>query len=144
MENGAGPLPIMMAGATSQSSTRAGSQNEDAALSTDAIIDKFIHENLADDLIKMKPADGLVADPEHNWVLAGVTEEATNPILIYSRSGASITLLKSLPSANYQGTWFDPTSGQKRNPVAISGKERTTISKPDSKGWLFLLRAAGP
>jgi hypothetical protein len=142
MENGAGPIPIMMAGGTSQSSTRTVSQNEDASLSTDVIIDKFIHENLAEDLIRMKPADGIVADAEHSWVLAAETGEA-NPILIYSRSGTSITLSKPLPRTNYQGTWFDPASGQRKSPVAISGKEGTTISKPDSKGWLLLLRATG-
>ena len=138
MENGAGPLPILMGGGVSQSSTRTVPESSAASLSTDAIIDKFIHEYLAEDLIKMKPLDGAVADPEHNWVLAGKT---TGTVLIYSRAGAAITLTTPLAHATYRGIWFDPSSGQTRNAPVISGKARTKIDKPDDKGWLLLLRA---
>jgi Family of unknown function (DUF6298)/Putative collagen-binding domain of a collagenase len=137
MENGAGPIPILMGGGISQSSTRAPSDNS-TALSTDAIIDKFIHEYLAEDLIKLKPLDGAVADPEHNWVLAAKTSDT---LLIYSRAGASITLTTPLAHATYNAIWFDPSSGQVKNSPDISGKTGATIAKPDDKGWLLLLRA---
>jgi hypothetical protein len=138
MENGAGPLPILMGGGVSQSSTRTVSENGAAGRSTDAIINKFIHEYLAEDLMKLKPFDGVVADPEHNWVLAGKTTDA---VLIYSRAGAAITLTSPLAHATYRGIWFDPSSGQTREAPAISGKAGATIDKPDDKGWLLLLRA---
>jgi hypothetical protein len=141
MENGAGPISILMGGGVSQSSTRTLPENgaaDLANLSTDAIIDKFIHEYLAEDLMKLKPLDGVVADPEHNWVLAG---ETTDAVLLYTRAGSTITLTRSLPHTTYKGTWFDPSSGQTRGTVNVSGKEGTTIAKPDSKGWLLWLRA---
>jgi hypothetical protein len=138
MENGAGPLPILMGGGVSQSSTRTVSEGGAAGLSTDAIMDKFIHEYLAEDLMKMKPRDGVVADPEHNWVLASKT---TDTALIYSRAGAAITLTAPLAHATYTGIWFDPSSGQTRDASGISGKSGTKITKPDDKGWLLLLRA---
>jgi hypothetical protein len=141
MENGAGPIPILMGGGVSQSSTRTLPENSTADLanlSTDAIIDKFIHEYLAEDLMKLKPLDGVVADPEHNWVLAG---ETTGAMLLYTRAGSTITLTRSLPHTTYKGTWFDPSSGQTGGTVNVSGKEGTTIAKPDGKGWLLLLRA---
>jgi hypothetical protein len=138
MENGAGPLPILMGGGVSQSSNRTPSENGATGLSTDAIIDKFIHEYLAEDLMKMKPLDGAVADPAHNWVLAGKTTDA---VLIYSRAGAAINLTAPLAHATYRATWFDPSSGQTRNTSGISGKAGTTIAKPDDRGWLLLLRA---
>jgi hypothetical protein len=127
-----------MSGGTSQSSTRVVPEN--AALSTDAIVDKFIADFLSEDLIKMKPVDGLVADPKRNWVLAG---ETTDAVLIYSREGSTITLAKSLAHTAYRGTWFDPASGQTQDTVNLTGKAGTTIDKPDNKGWFLLLRAPG-
>jgi hypothetical protein len=62
MENGAGPLPILMAGAASPSSLRAPESHQDA-LSTDTTIDKFVRNQLADDLMKLEPVEGVVADP---------------------------------------------------------------------------------
>jgi hypothetical protein len=138
MENGAGPLPILMGGGISQSSTRTVPENGASNLSTDQIIDKFINEYLAKDLMKLKPLDGVVADPEHNWVLAGKTMD---DVFIYSRAGAAITLTTPLVHATYRGIWFDTSSGQTRNAPEISGKAGTTIDKPDDKGWLLLLRA---
>ena len=88
--------------------------------------------------MKLKPFDGLVADPEHNWVLAGKTTDA---VLIYSRAGAAITLKARLAHATYRGIWLDPSSGQTKDPPAISGKAGTRIDKPDDKGRLLLLRA---
>jgi hypothetical protein len=137
MENGAGPLPILMGGGVSQSSTRTPSESGAAGLSTDAIIDKFIHDYLAEDLMKMKPLDRAVADPEHNWILAGKTTDA---VLIHSRTGTAITLTAPLAHATYRAIWFDPSSGQTRDASGISGKAGTTIAKPDDKGWLLLLR----
>ena len=108
MENGAGPIPILMAGAASQSSLRGGIAPPPVATpnapgipgapprartvaptgprgpSPDALIDRFVNTYLSVDLMKMGPLDGLVEDPAHNWVLGGSTTDA---ILIDARSG---------------------------------------------------------
>lgn len=138
MENGAGPLPLLMGGASSPSSLRSPEDGRDKALSSDAIIDRFIQEHLSTDLMKMRPVDGLVSDPAKNWVLAG---ETTDAILIYSREGDTLSFAKNLPQVTYGGTWFDPATAQSRDAGRVSGKETTRIPKPDSKGWLLLLRA---
>jgi len=137
MENGAGPLPLLMAGAASQSSLRAPQSSNDRQLSTDAIIDKFVQDNLADTLMKLNPVDGVVADSSHNWALAG---SATDPVLIDSRGEPSVTLAKSLGSVTYRGMWFDPASGRSTDAGYISGLAGTVILKPTGDGWLLLLR----
>ncbi len=162
MEDGAGPIPILMAGAASQSSLRGGiappavivpnapgipgapprarpaAPTGPRGPSPDAIMDRFVNTYLSVDLMKMGPLDGLVEDPEHNWVLGGPTTDA---ILIDARSGPTITLLKSLPHASYQGTWFDPATGKTQNGGTISGAAGSKQTKPDDKEWLLLLRA---
>jgi hypothetical protein len=138
MESGAGPLPILMGGGASQSSLRAAPTVRKAGPSQDAVIDKFVRDYLATDLVKMDPRDGIVSDPSHNWTLAGDTTDA---ILIYSLSGPSLTLAKPLAHNTYRATWFDPNTGLAKDPIEISGRTGTTISKPDNKDWLLLLRA---
>ena len=161
MENGAGPIPILMAGAASQSSLRGGIAPPAVGIpnaplipgapprtrpaaptgprgpSPDAIIDKFVSIYLADDLMKMGPLDGLVEDPAHNWVLGGT---ATDAILIDARFGPTVTLIKALPHASYQGTWFDPGTGATKDAGTISGAAGSKQTKPDEKEWLLLLR----
>jgi hypothetical protein len=162
MENGAGPIPILMAGAASQSSLRGGiappavivpnapgipgapprarpaAPTGPRGPSPDALIDRFVNTYLSVDLMKMGPLDGLVEDPAHNWVLGGPTTDA---IVIDARSGPTITLLKSLPHASYQGTWFDPATGKTQDGGTISGAAGSKQNKPDDKEWLLLLRA---
>lgn len=138
MENGAGPLPVLMGGASSPSSLRSMEEGRDKSLSTDSIIDKFVQSNLSTDLMKMHPVDGLVADPAHNWVLAG---ETTDAILLYSQQGEALSLVKSPPHANYTAIWFDPETAQTRNAGTLMVQAGTRITKPDAKAWLLLLRA---
>lgn len=138
MENGAGPLPLLMAGASSPSSLRSPEDGRGKFLSTDAIIDKFIQDHLSIDLMKMHPVDDLVSDPARNWVLAG---ETTDAILIYSKEGDALILARNLPQPSYTGTWFDLTADQSMDAGAIHGKAGNRITKPDAKGWLLLLRA---
>jgi hypothetical protein len=135
LENGAGPLPILMAGGVSLSAARGNLPARGAAVSNDGIIDRFIHDYLANDLMKMTPVDGVVAEPQRNWVLGGDTA-----ILIYSRSGEQITLVKGLVHSAYEELWFDPVSGQVREGSRILVQAGTNIPKPDSKPWLLLLR----
>jgi len=135
LENGAGPLPILMAGGVSLSAARGNLPARGAAVSNDGIIDRFIHDYLANDLMKMTPVDGVVAEPQRNWVLGGDTA-----ILIYSRSGEHITLVKGLVHSAYEELWFDPVSGQVREGSRILVQAGTNIPKPDSKPWLLLLR----
>jgi hypothetical protein len=164
MENGAGPVPILMAGAASQSSLRGGivmpsavppnptgiasppprnlasgpSQAERRGGQQDAMLDKFIAQHLAADLMKMGPVDGLVEDGAHNWVLA---DQGTGIILIDARAASTLNLSKSLARARYQGLWFNPSTGETRDAGQIPGAAGTGIQKPDEKEWLLLLKA---
>lgn len=118
MEEGAGPLPILMGGGASQSSLRGGivmppvavanapgipgapPRNRSASAATrgpsqDAIVDKFVSEYLANDLMKMGPQDGLIEDPAHNWVLGG---EGTDLMLIDARSVCLSNLRQRCPT----------------------------------------------
>lgn len=164
MEEGAGPLPILMGGGASQSSLRGGitmpplganapgipgapprnrtasaaAGNDRRGPSPDAIVDKFVGEYLATDLMKMGPLDGLVEDA-HNWVLGGDT---TDVILIDARVGSSLKFVKALPHAGYKGMWLDPATGDTKDAGQVSGASGTVTNKPDDRDWLLLLRAA--
>jgi hypothetical protein len=162
MEEGAGPLPILMSGGASQSSLRGGivmppatvsnapgvpgaapRDRADAAVagrrgvSQDTIIDRFVNEYLPTDLMKMVPLDGIVEDHTHNWVLG---TEATDVILIDSRWGSSIQLARALPQRTYTGVWFNPVTGESQDAGRISGEGGSVQKKPDDKDWLLLLR----
>ena len=157
MEDGAGPIPILMAGAASQSALtsrppappptaqesatamypqRTATPLAPNQLNPDRIIEQFVHTYLAKDLMKMSPKDGWAATPERTWVLAG---GAGNPVLIYSLSGADITLASSLPATTYKATWFDPRTGATQDAKTISATAQTTLTKPDAREWLLLL-----
>jgi hypothetical protein len=161
MENGAGPLPILMGGGASQSSLRGGivmppiavanapgipgapPRSRTAAApnrgpSADAILNKFIADYLATVLMKMGPLDGLVEDPSHNWVLGGNT---TDVILIDARSGPSFKLAAALPHPNYKGIWFDPSTGNTQDAGTVSGASGAASAKPNDKEWLLLLQS---
>jgi Family of unknown function (DUF6298) len=161
MEEGAGPLPILMGGGASQSSLRGGIVMPPVGVanapgvpgapprtrpttplgagrrapSQEAIIDKFVSDYLVNDLMKMGPEDGVVEDA-NNWVLGG---ETTDAILIDARAGASFRLAKALPHTTYKGMWFDPATGDTKDAGAISGADGTVTNKPDEKEWLLLL-----
>jgi hypothetical protein len=113
MENGAGPIPLLMGGAASQSAlvggrppvppstaSRQGSDSNSAAPRTatpprgqsdqqrqDRTIESFVRTYLSANLMNMSPKDGWTAAPDRTWTLAG---EATDPVLIYSLSGENI------------------------------------------------------
>ena len=107
--------------------------------SQDGIVDKFVAENLASDLMKMAPEDGVVEDGAHNWVLGGA---GTDVVLIDARVGGSVKLAKALPRAAYKGTWFDPATGESKDAGTISGAAGVVTQKPDEKELLLLLKAA--
>lgn len=136
MESGAGPLPILMGGAASQSSLR-GRTSLYKDNPSDAMIDQFIHDHLATALMKLSPVDGIVSDATHNWVLAGA---ANDPVLIDTRSGSNLTLAKALPHPAYHGLWFNPRTGTSKEAATISGQAGTVIEKPDAGEWLLLLQ----
>ena len=130
---------LEMGGGASQSSLLGHTPVREGGPPSEAIIDEFVHSYLAKDLMKMGPSDGLVADSAQNWVLAGDTTDA---VLIYSRSGWSLTLTKPLAHPTYRGIWFDPHTGQPKYPIVVSVQTGTNVAKPDDKDWLLLLRSA--
>jgi Family of unknown function (DUF6298) len=139
MEEGAGPIPILMAAAASQSAlqsrpiapTPTATERASAMypqrtrptegpnqVTQDRIIDEFVHTYLATELMKMSPKDGWVAAPEHTWVLAG---GSADPVLIYSLSGSDITLKNALPAKAYKAMWFDPRTGSTQDTKIAAG-----------------------
>jgi hypothetical protein len=158
MEEDAGPIPILMAGAASQSAlqsrplapTPTATESASAMypqrarpaegpnqVSPDKIIDQFVHRYLATELMKMSPKDGWVVAPEHTWVLGG---GSADPVLIYSLSGNDITFMNALPEKTYKAMWFDPRTGATQDAKTAAGAARTVLTKPDSRAWLLLLR----
>jgi hypothetical protein len=161
MEDGAGPIPILMGGAASQSALAGGRPPVSAtpqqtasamyplrpatpatpsgagrtANNPDRIIEQFVRTYLATDLMKMSPKDGWVTAPERTWVLAGTAAE---PILIYSLSGVDITLA-ALPAQHYKAMWFDPHTGSAQDAQFAFTTAQATLTKPDEKAWLLLL-----
>jgi hypothetical protein len=158
MEEGVGPVPILMAGAASESGLKTQAptppptalENATAmypqqiptrqvpapSSNADSIIDRFVHTYLATELMKMSPKDGWVAAPEHTWVLAGDTND---PVLIYSLSGVEIKLANQLPEKEYKAMWFDPRTGSTQDAPSASGAAQNVLTKPDTREWLLLL-----
>jgi hypothetical protein len=152
MEEGAGPIPLLMGGAASQSALIGGRPpvppppvGQEPALSRpgaligrpdtanlDRIMEEFVRTYLASDLMKMSPQDGWTEAPEQTWTLAG---GPTDPVLIYSLLGTSVTLTKPLPAGHYQAMWFDPRTGKTQ-----PGTAGTVMTKPDARAWLLLLK----
>ena len=87
----------------------------------------------------MQPQDGLLANDAQNWFLGDNQHQS---ILLYSLSGADITVNKKLKEKNFTGIWFNPRTGQTQAaalPKTI--KKKTIIHKPTSDNWLLLLQA---
>jgi hypothetical protein len=158
MEEGAGPIPILMAGAASQSAlvsrplapVPTATQSATGmypqvtrptdganAVNPDRVIDRFVQTYLQTSLMKMSPKDGWVAASEHTWVLAGGEAE---PVLIYSLSGNDITFASALPANDYKAIWFDPRTGAAQDAKPVPGAAHTSLVKPDAKEWLLLLQ----
>ena len=163
MENGAGPIPLLMGGAASQSAlvggrppvpppaaSRQGSDpnsTAQAAAATprgqsdqqrqDRTIESFVRTYLSTDLMNMSPKDGWTASPDRTWTLAG---EAKDPVLIYSLSGENITLAQTLPGKQYEALWFDPRTGSAQPIQNVSTTQNTVFTKPDAQPWLLLFK----
>ncbi len=162
MEDGTGPIPILMGGAGSPSGLQTQAPApvptaveqasgmyphgpaEAAPLPPGPNVEKlfaqFVQGHLASSLSRMSPKDGWVQAAEHTWVLAGGT---TDPVLIYSLSGPSITLTSAFPAASLKSVWFDPRTGSVEDAPAIAASAQTVIQKPDARDWLLLLTPAG-
>jgi hypothetical protein len=158
MENGAGPIPILMAGAASQSGLQSRppttpptalenatamypqrpttSQVPGPVSHADLIVGRFVRTYLASALMNMSPKDGWVTAAEHTWVLAG---GADDPVLVYSLSGDDIAFARDLPAKEYNALWFDPRSGETQDARTVSGAAQTVVTKPDAREWLLLL-----
>ncbi|ADW70523.1 DUF6298 domain-containing protein [Granulicella tundricola] len=154
MEDGAGPIPILMGGGASQSALVGGrtpapkpsAEQQASAMyplrpatappehaNADHNLEAFIQTNLATSLMNLSPRDGWTAAPDHTWTLAGSPKD---PILLYSLSGPDITLTHPLPHTHYAAQWFDPETGQTQPAEA----KQSTYAKPNASPWLLLLK----
>jgi hypothetical protein len=158
MEEGTGPIPILMAGAAAPSALQsrpptppptalesATGMYPQRATTTqvpgplpkaDLVVDRFVRTYLATELMKMSPKDGWVGAPEHTWVLAG---DAGDSVLIDSLSGGDIVLAGPLPAREYKAMWIDPRTGDVQDAKTTSGAAQTVLTKPDAREWLLLL-----
>ena len=155
MEDGAGPIPILMGGGASQSALvggrppapKASAEQQASAMyptrpvatnpqpgpnDPDRLLEAFIQANLATSLMKLSPKDGWTLAPERTWTLAG---GASDPILVCSLSGPDITFTHPLPSAHDTVLWFQPETGQ----TQTTGARGLSYTKPDAGLWLLLL-----
>ena len=147
MENGAGPIPILMGGAASRSALVAPPAMAAAGSirgggmpgigGQDSTIDVFVRDYLGADLMKMSPQDGWTEARERTWTLAGGAKE---PVLVYSLSGEEIAFATALPGASYSALWFDPRSGSTQPAMETSSPGKKIYRKPDNKDWLLFLR----
>jgi hypothetical protein len=135
--SGAGPLPVLMAGGA-QALMRNPAAGQSQGATTDRTkLDDFVREHLAPVLMKMRPRDGLLADAAREWCLADKAQEA---VLVYTPSGASVTLAAALPRKSYAGLWFDPRTGETRPLDAPRAWVKgTTLARPTGEAWLLLL-----
>jgi hypothetical protein len=136
--SGAGPIPILMAGGAQALMRNPAAGQSQGAQSDRTRLDPFVREHLSRVLMKMSPLDGLLEDPTNNWSLSDARGEA---VLVYSLSGPTVTLARSLPRAAYTGLWFDPRTGERR-PLGVppqSLRGGATITKPTGEDWLLLL-----
>ena len=137
--SGVSPIPALMAGGAQvlMRNPTAG-HGQGRSIDKDPL-DNFVQQHLASNLMHMQPQDGLLANDAQNWFLGDNQHQS---ILLYSLSGADITVNKKLKEKNFTGIWFDPRTGQTQAaalPKTI--KKKTIIHKPTSDNWLLLLQA---
>lgn len=135
--SGAGPIPVLMAGAAQALMRNPAAGQSQGAQPDQTKLDPFVREYLSRVLMKMSPHDGLLEDPQGNWCLADARGAA---VLVYSLAGASFKLARALPRRAYTGIWFDPRTGATRplDPPP-SWEKGSMITKPSGEDWLLLL-----
>ncbi len=135
--SGAGPLPILMAGGAQALMRNPAAGQSQGEQPDRTKLDSFAREHLSRVLMKMSPLDGLLEDPANNWCLA---DARSDTVLIYSLTGSSLTLARSLRQRAYAGLWFDPRTGETRSLDAPPSLGKgTVINKPTGEDWLLLL-----
>jgi hypothetical protein len=137
--SGVGQIPALMAGGAqvlTPNPTAGQGQGRDVDRTP---LDGFVQRYLADSLADMVPQDGWVAEGERTWVLADARQRK---VLLYSLSGAQISLTRELARSKYDGVWFDPRTGQTTK-VHLPSQliQGTQLVKPDGRNWLLLLQA---
>lgn len=130
---GTGPIPTLMAGGAQVLMRNPSGGHGQGRTVDQTPLDAFVREHLATTLMKMKPGDGIAANPEQTWCLA---DDRYESVLLYSLAGSSIELRGSLAQNHYTGLWFDPRTGNTRS-MDTPG---SAIQKPTAEPWLLLLR----
>lgn len=102
----------------------------------------FVQQYLAGDLMRLRPVDNLLANPEKNWCMRDVDNTT---LLVYSLSGAAIRFNGNLSGAGYEGVWYDPLSETVLpfNGTVVPGNG-TVVPKPSPLSWLLLLQKKKP
>ncbi len=132
-QGGFGPIPILMAGGASFVSAE-GEAARDGTKRDDEAFVRFVARNLAGDLPRMKPIDGLAADA---WCFG----EEGRRLLVYSPSGEAIQLTRDPHLAQAIALWFNPRTGQTQPARTADGLKFT---KPSGEAWLLWLNRSLP
>ena len=105
---------------------------------------KFMNENLAEEIVNMKPNDDL-AIGEHNWALAN---EGQTYLLYLKNGGEAIVDLSGAEDRAFSVQWFNPRTGEDLAAGTMStvngGTAQVSLGVPsntEAQDWVVLLKA---
>jgi hypothetical protein len=128
-QGGFGPLPVLMAGGAEAVSAEGGALR-DGGRHDDEALGRFVEGQLAGELPRMSPVDGLV---DGAWCLA----EAGKAWLVYSPKGEAIHFAQPVAAAGRAATWFNPRTGATQ-PAPLDGT--AALAKPTAEAWLLWIK----
>lgn len=126
---GFGPIPILLAGGASFAGAE-GQLASDGGAHDDKALVKFVEENIAGALPRMRPVDGVVADA---WCLA----DPGQSWLIYSPGGDAIKFSKAIGASGAEAMWFNPRNGETQT-AKVDGNP--SLAKPTNEAWLLWIK----
>ncbi|MCM2373947.1 DUF5060 domain-containing protein [Rhodopirellula sp. ICT_H3.1] len=105
---------------------------------------KFMNENLAKEIVKMKPNDAL-AIGDNNWALA---DEGQSYLLYLQNGGEAIVDLSGANDQAFSVRWFNPRSGGVlvggTRGTVVGGPEKVSLGVPPNttdQDWVVLIQA---
>jgi len=105
----------------------------DLMLDREGACSRFFNE-LGVNWVEMAP------DPSVSSTRVALAAPGTEYV-IYSQSGRTFTVdLKAYSGVIFSGRFYDPRSGELKSEQTFEGGKEITVTKPDSRDWVFWLR----
>ncbi len=103
---------------------------------------RFIREQLAEGLYRMRPSDRVLDHPERNWCLAW----DNNLYLVYALKGGSFRLDLAGADGTFKAQWLDPRTGtlQTAHDGEIKAGRIVTFTAPNEEDWALRLTRQAP